>query len=522
MRCICIKPAWRTALTALFVITFWFAGCRTLNAQRVDEAASDYPAPILNWGDQGDGTYKNPILKSDYSDPDIIRVGDDFYLVASDFHFMGMQVLHSKDLVNWRIINQIFHRFDVDPKYDQMKAYGEGTWAPSIRFHDGEFYVFVCTPFDGLFMWHTKDPAGKWSDTVTVKAVPKWEDPCPFWDDDGQAYLVHSHKGAGPIIIHKMAPDGTRLLDEGVQVYERKQAEGPKLYKRHGYYYISLPEGGVAPGWQTVLRSKNIYGPYERKVVLPENSPHQGGIVELANGESWFLSFKSTGFLGRIVHMQPVVWGEDDWPVFGDNGQPVQQWKKPSVGGTYPIERPEVSDEFGKPTLAPIWQWNHNPVDDHWSLSERPGWLRLKTLPAEQLSGARNTLTEKLWDDRGVIDVHLDVSRLVDGQCAGFSFISGDKFGWVGVDQEKGARSVQWDGGSGPSVAGTDVWLRGAYEGDTAKLSYSLDGKTFTDTGITFRLKFAFWKGARVGIFSFGGDGGAADFDYVRYRYGEK
>src|SRR4051812_23113477 len=180
--------------------------------------------PVLDWGDQGDGTYKNPILKSDYSDPDAIRVGDDFYLIASDFHFMGMQILHSKDLVNWRGINQIFHQFKVDPKYDQMKAYGQGTWAPSIRYHDGEFYVFVCTPQDGLFMWHAKDPAGEWSGTVTVKAVQKWEDPCPLWDDDGQAYLVHSLKGAGPIIVNKMSADGTRLLDDGVTVYEGKTA----------------------------------------------------------------------------------------------------------------------------------------------------------------------------------------------------------------------------------------------------------------------------------------------------------
>lgn len=484
-------------------------------------AGAETPAaPILNWGDQGDGTYKNPVLKSDFSDPDVIRVGDDFYLIASDFHFMGMQVLHSKDLVNWRIINQIFHRLTIDPKYEQMKAYGEGTWAPSIRYHDGEFYVFVCTPWDGLFMWHTKDPAGKWSDTITVKAVPKWEDPCPLWDDDGQAYLVHSLKGAGPLIIHKMSPDGTQLLDEGVKVYEGTKAEGPKFYKRGGYYYISIPEGGVHTGGQTVLRSKNVYGPYEHRRVLPDGSPHQGAIVELANGESWFLSFKSTGYLGRITHMQPVAWGEDGWPVFGDKGQAVQQWKKPNVGKTYPIEKPAASDEFDQPALSPIWQWNHNPLDDRWSLSERAGWLRLKAAPATQPSSARNTLTEKLWDDRGVIDVHLDAGRMTDGQRAGFAFISGDKFGWIGVGQEAGVRHVQWEGGEGPELKTSEVWLRGSHDGDTARVAYSLDGKEFTDSGTTFKLKFMFWKGARFGVFAYGSEGGVADFDYIRYRYG--
>ncbi|HSV13130.1 MAG TPA: glycoside hydrolase 43 family protein, partial [Tepidisphaeraceae bacterium] len=460
-------------------------------------------------------------LKSDFSDPDAIRVGDDFYMVASDFHFVGMQVLHSKDLVNWQIINQIFHRLPIDAKYNQMTAYGQGTWAPSIRFHDGQFYVYVCTPLDGLFMWHTKDPAGKWSGIVTVKAVPQWEDPCPFWDDDGQAYLIHSHKGAGPLIVHRMSADGTQLLDDGKEIYFHKQAEGPKLYKRGGYYYVSFPESGVATGGQIVIRSKNIYGPYERKEVLPNGSPHQGGIVDLDNGESWFIGFKSTGFLGRISYLEPVKWGDDGWPVFGDNGRPVQRWRKPNVGRQYPIERPPTSDDFDAKDLSPIWQWNHNPVDDHWSLSDRPGWLRLRGLPAEQLSLARNTLTEKLSDENGTIDVRLDASHLADGQRAGFTFISGDKFGWVGVEQTNGERHIAWEGGQGPALTSNEVWLRGTYHGDTARLSYCLDGKSFTDTKTKFALKFAFWKGARIGIFTYGGDG-AADFDYVHYRYADE
>ena len=243
-----------------------------------------------------------------------------------------MQVLHSKDLVNWNVIGQVFDRLSMSPKYDEMKGYSQGTWAPTIRYHNGEFYIFVCTPYDGLFMWHAKNPAGPWSETVTVKAVEKWEDPCPFWDDDGQAYLVHSYHGAGPLILHKMSPDGTKLLDDGKEIYRGKVAEGPKLFKRKGYYYISLPEGGVETGWQTVLRSRNIYGPYERKEVFPPRSPHQGGLVELKNGETWFISFKSTGYLGRICYLNPVRWADDDWPVFGDNGQPVDGGKKPNVG----------------------------------------------------------------------------------------------------------------------------------------------------------------------------------------------
>src|SRR5579862_839066 len=239
-------------------------------------AQTSKPSNIYYWGDQGDGTYKNPVLKSDYSDTEILKVGDDFYIISSDFNYFGIQLLHSKDLVNWAVIGQVFNHLGMDPKYDQMRGYGEGTWAPSLRFHNSEFYLYVCTPYDGLFMWHTKNPAGPWSEMVTVRKVPRWEDPCPIWDDDGQAYLVHSEKGAGPLILHKMSPDGTTLLDDGKEIYRGQNSEGPKFYKRNGYYYISLPEGGVSGGWQTVLRSKNIYGPYESKRVLQLNSPHQG------------------------------------------------------------------------------------------------------------------------------------------------------------------------------------------------------------------------------------------------------
>ena len=480
--------------------------------------ASQPPAePALSWGDQDDGTYRNPILPADFSDPDAIRVGDDFYMVASDFHFIGMQVLHSRDLVNWEIVGQVFHRLTIHPKYDTMNAYGEGTWAPTIRYHAGTFYIFVCTPAEGLFMWHAKNADGPWSETHAVKIVERWEDPCPFWDDDDSAYLVHSHRGAGPLILHRMAPDGTRLLDDGVEIYRGPVAEGPKLFKRRGWYYISLPEGGVSQGGQTVLRAREISGPYERREVLPAGSPHQGALVELANGDWWFLAFKSTGHLGRITHLMPVTWGPDDWPVFGEGGRAVEHWKKPNVGRTYPIRHPRRSDEFSGRSLSPIWQWNHNPVDRSWSIAERPGWLRLKALPAASLASARNTLTQKLWGQAGVIDVKLDVRALSDLQRTGFAFMSGDVFDWVGVTRRDGAGRIEWSGGEGPVVPGGDVWLRGAVSGPTARLLYSLDGKTYTDTGVAVELKFAKWKGARMAVFCYGSNPGMADVDYIRY-----
>lgn len=322
-----------------------------------------------SWGDQGNGTYRNPVLNADYSDPDVIQVGADFYMVCSDFHFMGIPVLHSKDLVNWTIIGQVYRRLDKDSSYSAMNRYGGGSWAPALRYHDKKFYVYFCTPDEGLFMSTATDPAGPWAPLVTVKQVPKWEDPCPFWDDDGQAYLGHSVYGAGPIIIHRMSPDGTRLLDEGVTVYTGPVAEGTKIYKRHGYYYLVIPEGGVATGWQTVLRSKSIFGPFEKKVVLEQgltdvNGPHQGGLVELPSGESWFLHFQDAGAIGRVVHLQPVHWLED-WPLMGVDlnfngiGEPVAVWTNPDVGAVYPLAAPQTSDEFASPELGLQWQWNH-------------------------------------------------------------------------------------------------------------------------------------------------------------------
>jgi beta-xylosidase len=478
-------------------------------------------ARILTWGDQGDGTYRNPVLKADYSDPDVIRVGEDFYLVASDFHYVGMQVLHSRDLVNWEIVGQVFHRLDMHPRYDEMNGYAQGTWAPTLRHHDGRFYVYVCTPHDGLFMWHAEDPRGPWSETVTVKVVDRWEDPAPFWDDDGKAYLVHSVLGAGPLILHRMSPDGRTLLDDGAEIYRGPVAEGPKLFKRKGYYYISLPEGGVERGGQTVLRAKNLYGPWERRVVLPGGSPHQGGLADLPSGESWFIGFRSTGHLGRACHLLPVKWGEDDWPVFGDGGQTVERWKKPGVRHPQPIARPATSDEFDAPALSPQWQWNHNPVPEAWSLSARPGWLRLEARPASDLSRARNTLTQKLWDEAGVVDVHLDVRAMASSQRAGLTFISGSTFGWVGVRMGRGSRRVLWEHGEGPQLSGEEIWLRGRYAGDTARLEYSLDGRTYVATGVAFPLRFGHWKGARVGIFSYG-EQGYVDVDYVRYIYSDQ
>ncbi|MEZ5308818.1 MAG: family 43 glycosylhydrolase, partial [Pyrinomonadaceae bacterium] len=349
--------------------------------------------------DNGDGTYRNPILHADYSDPDAIRVGDDFYLTASSFNASpGLPILHSKDLVNWRLINYVFTN---QKPYDlfEKPRHGSGVWAPAIRYHNGEYFIFYPDPDFGIYMTRTTDPAGAWSEPVLVKPGMGWIDPCPLWDDDGNAYLISAFAGSragfkSVLIISKMSEDGTRLLDDGVLVFDghddHPTVEGPKLYKRDGYYYIFAPAGGVSTGWQLVLRSKNIYGPYENRVVLSQgttsvNGPHQGAWVSTRSGEDWFLHFQDKGAYGRILHLQPMRW-KNGFPVIGNDddgdgvGEPVLGYRKPSVGKSYPISTPPDSDEFSDSQVGLQWQWQANPKAEWAFQFPADGRLRLNSV----------------------------------------------------------------------------------------------------------------------------------------------
>jgi beta-xylosidase len=504
-------------------------------------------------------TYHNPILYADYSDPDVVRVGADFYLIASSFHFSpGIPVLRSHDLVHWSSVGHVLARLDFDPGYDLPGPldfddatersrlnyalgyrYAAGVWAPAIRAHAGRLYVYFVTPTEGIFMTSAPRAAGPWEAPVKVIAQAGLEDPCPFWDDDGRAYLVHSRVGAGPLILHRMAPDGKRVLDEGKIVVADSvhlpTLEGPKLYKRNGYYYIFAPFGGVETGSQAVLRSRNIDGPYDFRVALSKGTtevqgPHQGGYVETPSGEGWFVHFNSTGAYGRIVYLEPVAW-EDGWPIIGERsagaatGQPVRSHALPNVGRTFPAVHPRTSDEFTARTLGPQWEWNHNPLAAHWSLTERPGFLRLKALPAANLVSARNTLTQALQQRSVQITTRLSVGAMADGQRAGLAMF-GRRPSWIGVVQSEGARRVTFaEGGvesAGPSLGTESVLLRMQVDDAQAQYSYSLDaGKTFTALGSRARMFFSWWKAARPALFTYNNDasaphGGIADFDWVR------
>lgn len=347
--------------------------------------------------------YTNPILKGDYSDPDVIRVGQDYYMIASSFTYLpGIPLLHSRDLVHWRHVNYVVDRLPF-ARYDRP-AHKCGTWAPSIRFHDGLFYVYVCLPDEGLFAYTAKDPLGRW-DAHYVQDVCGWIDPCPLFDEDGRAYLLHGFAGSRAgikniLYLHEMSSDGLRILDEGRMVYDGAAhgdttTEGPKIYKRDGMYYILCPAGGVKTGYQLALRAESPYGPYARKVVLEQgdtavNGPHQGGWVDTGRGEDWFIHFQDVEEYGRITHLQPVHW-VDGWPEMGVNGQPVRCHAAPTTEIWDEEAAVAMSDNFAD-GLGLQWQWQANPRME-WYEAAASG-VRLHAAPARSLFEAGNFLSQ--------------------------------------------------------------------------------------------------------------------------------
>ncbi|WP_373232967.1 glycoside hydrolase 43 family protein [Cohnella sp.] len=493
--------------------------------------------------DQGDGTFINPVLHADYSDPDIIRVGNDFYMTASSFgHIPGLPILHSYDLVNWRLINHAIPRMEL-AGYDQPQ-HGNGVWAPAIRFHDGKFWIFYGDPDVGIFMTTAVDPAGEWSPLHLVKEGKGLIDPCPFWDDDGQAYLVHAFANSRAGIKHllrmcKMAQDGAALLDEGIIVFDGTQrhptTEGPKLYKRGGCYYIFAPAGGVATGWQLVLRSRSLYGPYEEKVVLHQgdssvNGPHQGGWVELDGGESWFIHFQDKGAYGRIVHLQPVRW-EDDWPMMGIDsnvdgiGEPVVRHKKPNVGAIYAVETPAASDTFEGGKLGLQWQWQGNP-DEAWAtLDAKPGRLRLFAHPmpdkAATLFDTPQLLLQKFPGLAFEATADLEISGLAVGDRAGL-IVFGYSYAYAAVRRDQGGfvlfaaegdavtERVLWQmSASSPVSSLTDSLSLRVTVANDALCSFACrtEGLEFVRVPLPpFPARESRWVGAKVGLFALRAD----------------
>ena len=498
--------------------------------------------------------YTNPIIYIDYSDPDAIRVGEDYYMVASSFsNTPGLPLLHSKDMVNWELINYCVENIP-DDNYRNAK-HGCGVWAPSIRYHEGTYYVCFPMPDEGIYMTTTTDPYGKWSEPVNIRPGAGWIDPCPFWDDDGNAYLVagvaKSRIGYKSVLhMVSMAPDGMSLYGEEVKVFDgnyndQTTIEGPKLYKRNGYYYIFAPAGGVKPGWQTVLRSKNIWGPYEYKVVMRQgksafNGPHQGALLDTVNGDEWFIHFEDVFAAGRITLLEPVTW-ENDWPVIGiksdpdnDYGEPVYEYDMPNVGKEYDACDLGYNEDFTSGNISLNWQWNANHDKDWCHVSEEGLHIKCQELNNRCLGDMPNLYLRKWAAPEFTYVTKLDLSRLYEGDEAGFISLGCDYIA-VGFKKDNGVNKAvltlgkqEFEGGNKPPLTTETKKHIGEILSDTVyvkyevkvtdkditmenvtrkqeliTLSYSTDGKEYVYAGELLALAGR-WVGVKSGYYEVG------------------
>jgi beta-xylosidase len=509
--------------------------------------------------DLGNGTYRNPVLHADYSDPDAIRVGDDFYMTSSSFDAVpGLPILHSKDLVNWTLIGHALAR-QIPVEHFQKTQHGNGVWAPAIRYHKNEFYIYYPDPDFGIYLTKAKDPAGPWSEPILVEGGKGLIDPCPLWDEDGKNYLVHAFAGSRAgiksiIVVKRLNDTGEKIIDAGRIVYDGHEAdptiEGPKFYKRNGYYYIFAPAGGVSTGWQLVLRSMNIYGPYERKIVMDQgttsvNGPHQGAWVDTQAGQDWFLHFQDKKAYGRVVHLQPMKW-INDWPVIGldrDNdgkGEPVMTYEKPNVGKSYPVSTPMESDEFNSSAPGLQWQWHANPHATWWFQNSQTGVLRLYSQQTPEgvnnLWGTPNILMQKLpaQEFSATAKVSFKPNAKIENERAGI-VIMGLDYAALAIKNTKYGlqlvRSVCKNAAENAAEVESvitqlkepTVYLRlSVGKGPVCKFAYSTDGKQFSELPETFTALEGKWIGAKVGVFCTRpiqtNDSGYMDVDWFRVK----
>lgn len=536
-----------------------------------DEYVSEVWSPDL-----GNGKYINPIIDADYSDPDVVRVGDDYYMTASSFSDIpGLPVLHSKDLVNWTIIG---HAIAEMPDYAKFKTpnHGNAVWAPSIRYHNGEFFIYYGDPDLGIFMTKTKNPAGPWEPLTLVHKAKGIIDCCPFWDEDGKAYLPHGYAGSRAgvksiIGMIEMTPDGKSTIGQDRIIYDghldNETIEGAKMYKRGDWYYIFSPAGGVPTGWQEVLRSKNPWGPYETRNVLEQgdtdmNGPHQGAWIDTPDGkEDWFIHFQDKGPYGRVVNLEPMKWLENGWPVIGvdpdgdERGVPVRTYKKPNVGRTYPRQTPQDSDEFDSIELGKQWQWKDNPSALWYYCDAAASKLRLfsNALPenAKTIYDLPNLLLQKFPARNFTATAKVQFfprkkdGKLMEGERAGI-VVMGYNFGTLSLMSRKdGIYLVQTEcykankGGEESEVEavkvddGKEMYLRMRldYTGPKvpkqkpdytaeATFYYSFDGKKYTKIGNPVKVDVGHWIGAKFGMYCSrswsSNDSGWLDIDWFR------
>ncbi len=500
------------------------------------------------WGDQGDGTYLNPILPGDYSDIDAIRVGSDYYAVSSTFQFSpGFVILYSKDLVNWKILNHaVTDVTQISPEmnWDKMNRYGRGFWAGAIRYHAGKFWIFFGTPDEGYFMTTAKNPAGKWEPLHHVLKEKGWDDCAPFWDDDGQGYLVGTNFSDNyKIYLFKLTTDGRDIIREsGKVIHQSKGSEANKLYKWNGYYYHFfsrvIPEGRVV----MMERSKNIWGPYDeiRQLNHAEkqlaHEPNQGGIIQTPNGEWYFLTHHGSGgdWSGRNLSLLPIIW-IDNFPVIGKPGADkigtmVWTGKKP-IKSTKIIV-PQTDDEFDQTKLGVQWEWNYQPRAEKWSLTERRGWLRLrafKPLETDNILKAGNTVTQRsMRTTFNEVVVKLDLRGMADGQKAGLCHFATPSYSSISAASYGAIRNIEFNLKgkitTGQTISGNNLWLKSTWNLDgKSRYFYSTDGKTYQPFGEPYQMTWGSYRGDRIGVCNYNNkaDAGYVDVDFFHYDSGK-
>lgn len=488
-------------------------------------------APAQVWrSDAGDGTYRNPPLNADYPDPDIIRVGEDFYFASTTFvNAPGLTILHSKDLVNWDIAGHVMPRLTGNPKYDLAEGgdYRHGVYAPSLRYHKGRFHIAVTPVGRPTRIYSATDVRGPWKMHELDREA---FDPALFIDDDGKAYMATSIGSDGTITLLTLDDDLTAVT--GAQkIHYIKGAEGSKLIKREGWYYIfnSIPRRlGM-----TVSRARSLTGPWETRDQIDDTTGgHQGALVDLPGGGWYGFVMRDSGAIGRVTNISPVFW-QDGWPVWGT---PEAPGRVPAVAAKpiqgKPFVEPPSSDDFGKPMLGRQWQWNHNPDDSRWSLSERPGYLRLKATQAPEFWSARNTLVQKGQGPKSRAVVKVDARGLAVGDVCGLGTFG--KFSSQLVlsraangGGELGARLIEstqagpvaTPRGAAVSIPLKDLWLSVEMDFTTDKsaLAYSLDGKTWSPLPGEFPLAYDWrtgtFQGEQYSLFCYNPKGGEGRLD---------
>jgi beta-xylosidase len=484
--------------------------------------------------DNGDGSYTNPLIPADFPDPDVIIVDGTYYMVSTTmFVFPGVTVLQSKDLVNWEYCSNAVPRFDFSPCYDLdgCHRYSHGQWATSMRYHNGKFLLLFITLDEGGFLCTAEKAEGPWK----IKKLPKgFYDPGMFFDDDGRNYVVH---GYSDILITEVNENFEAVSKDSL-VFKgdiRKGLEGAHVYKINGYYYLYCTYGGL-DGIQVALRSRNIYGPYEQKIVISDSTQginfgiHQGALIQTQTGEWWTVLFVDSGPFGRFPSLQPVTW-VDDWPMVGVDGKGVITNKKPDVGAIHDIKSLPTSDEFDVSTLGKQWGWNHNPDSLHWSLTENPGHLRIKTNTiVSNLREARNMLTQRLFTNYNpsiptIVTTKLDVSHIKEGDVTGLAIFQ-DPYAYISVTKRDGLNYIEMNHNgiviASEKLSADQIYLRATASNQSAlaSFSYSLDNQHFQILGNDLEMKFNLkvFTGNKIGLFNYATNesGGYVDFDWCR------